>query len=766
MRKNIISALLALLFASVAPAQTLVDIATNATDPSNLADSEPSIAVNPTNPQQIAVVTFSEGWTFGGTRGPMWVSNDGGTTWSKNFVLTAPAAGSGGPGDQKLSYSAAGTLYVAELGLGVAVPRCFIYRPSGPNWIPGAAYGDDQPMMESSGGTRLSPWLNFGVSPEQSTSERTPDDGVTVAQVGIGSTAFPNRTTRIAVDPTGAVYVIYKTRQGVSGQFETATFRVVRSTDAGVTWNTPGVAVHPGTVQTWFTNFWGNAKNGGKIGRARSSDGWIAVNPTTGAIWVVYCNRDASTFGQIYAATSTDGGNTWSSPVRVTDGTHNSAYPEVAVAANGTVGVMYIDYDDSGAQTVYTHRLARSFNNGAMWNRTSLQSLTTQALSNGVSGFLWGDYEGLTAVGNTFLGVFTGQSIGRAVVQFDPIFYRVSAVPPVAIQVPAPPSFEPSCLGDKQPGTLKVCNTGAADLVITSITSSNPEFTIVSPSGGFPVTVSHDFCFPFTVTFTPIGVGVRTTALVIVSNDPSIPTLTVQATAVAGEGSLGLAPDELFPPTVIRSVGACQSSRPLVVSNKGTCNLTITNIAIGGPNPGDFSLSGLPVLPITLEPGHTVGSGDLEAVFTPTAVARERTALATVTFVSDPATGTTSSRSSVLCGEGVRTGARVLVTLGGVPMPEVHEIELKRLHGGWFGFAKEVDEVKKAPLQTVTPTPGTACASFQFHREYGAVSNSGQLVPGVYQLKVEAIIGGKEVRKATWFNVDTCGFDGTLVVDF
>src|SRR5206468_3557169 len=113
----------------------------------------------------------------------------------------------------------------------------------------------------------------------------------------------------------------------------------------------------------------------------------------------------------------------------------------------------------------------------------------------------------------------------------------------------------------------------------------------------------------------------------------------------------------------------------------------------------------------------------------------------TVTFVSDPTTGATSSQTRELCGEGVRTGARVLVTQGGVPMPQAHEIELKRLGGVW-GFAKEVDEVRNVPLQTVTPTPGTACAALQFHREYGAGINSMQLVPGVYQLKVEAIIGG------------------------
>lgn len=334
------------------------------------------------------------------------------------------------------------------------------------------------------------------------------------------------------------------------------------------------------------------------------------------------------------------------------------------------------------------------------------------------------------------------------------------------IQVPSPPSFAPSCVGDKPSGTLNVCNTSAGDLVVAAITSSNPQFAIVMPSGGFPVTISHDFCFPFEVTFTPTGSAPQTSTLTIASNDQSTPSLSVVARAQAGTGSLGLSADQRFSPAVIQSLAACQSPRPLVVSNTGACNLTITNIVIGGANASDFSLSGLPAFPITLQPGHVVGSGALNAVFAPTAVARERTADVTVTFVSDPTSGATSSQTRQLCGEGVRTGARVLVTQGGTPMPQVHEIELKRLGGGAFGFADEVDEVRNVPLQTVTPTAGSACAAFQFHREYGAVSNATQLVPGVYRLKVEAIIGGKEERKKVWFNVDTCGFDGTINVDF
>jgi hypothetical protein len=98
-------------------------------------------------------------------------------------------------------------------------------------------------------------------------------------------------------------------------------------------------------------------------------------------------------------------------------------------------------------------------------------------------------------------------------------------------------------------------------------------------------------------------------------------------------------------------------------------------------------------------------------------------------------------------------------------MAQVHEIELKRF---WklFGFTREVDEAKNIALQTVAPAPGSACPSFQFHREWGAISNPEQLVPGVYKLKVEVKIAGHEVSKTVWFNVDTCGFNGTIVIDF
>src|SRR5689334_17032166 len=58
---------------------TVRDIATDSLDPSDAADTEPSIAVNPANEKDIAIVAFSEPW--GPTqKAPIWRSFDGGTT--------------------------------------------------------------------------------------------------------------------------------------------------------------------------------------------------------------------------------------------------------------------------------------------------------------------------------------------------------------------------------------------------------------------------------------------------------------------------------------------------------------------------------------------------------------------------------------------------------------------------------------------------------------------------------------------------------------
>lgn len=415
------------------------DIATDALDPSNLSDTEPSIAVNPQHPSDIAVVTFSESWTAA-TGAPVWKSTDHGKTWTKVFQLVQPNPGEFGPDDQKLDFDANGSIYVAELALAGGGIKDYVYRQTGaPNapLTPGASYGNDQPHLSvdrsSSSplkGHLYSPWLDFSQPRERSTVAASSNQGIAVNSVGAGdNSAFPNRTSRSAIAPDGKVYIIYKTREGTGGAppgFENAHFHVNRSDDSGLTWTglgAAGISVHGATqVQTYFTTSFGNFAKG-KVARARSSDAWIAVNPENGDVYAAYVRRDASGFAQIYVARSTDQGATWTAS-RASDGTHNSAYPEIAVTKRGVVGVLFIDYDDAGSVTLFRHHFARSFDHGSSWDDDVLQSMNPAPLSNAASGFLWGDYEGLTAAKNTFYGVFTGESSGRTILQLDPIFFR------------------------------------------------------------------------------------------------------------------------------------------------------------------------------------------------------------------------------------------------------------------------------------------------------------------------------------------------------
>jgi hypothetical protein len=440
-------------------AQIMVNVANDQTDPLNLTDAEPSIAVNPFNRSDIAIVTFSEPWEP--ARGaPVWRSLDGGATWDKTRIIPRPLTRGRGPGDQYLAYDSAGRLYVAEMELprsGGRAPFNYVYRQSTVNdqaLTQGALYGDDQPLLavdRSSGrpcSNRLySPWLKVpGVGAPQgerawSMVSHSADGGVTMNNVGAGDrSAFPNRTTRIAVSPAdGGVYVVYKLQQerdATTAPFERAQFRVMRSDDCGVTWAglTPaGVSVHgASTVLTWFTPKFGDESKG-PTNRAYSSDAWIAVDPGDGDVYVAFVKKEANGFGQIFVARSTDRGATWTS-TRATDGVSHAGFPTIAVADNGAVGLLFVDYVSSGNKIFFRHRFARSTDDGAGWTLKTLQSMDPSLLMHSkeeLEGFIWGDYEGLTAMGNTFYGVFTGQSLPdkRLRTQLDPIFFTEPATP-------------------------------------------------------------------------------------------------------------------------------------------------------------------------------------------------------------------------------------------------------------------------------------------------------------------------------------------------
>jgi hypothetical protein len=180
---------------------------------------------------------------------------------------------------------------------------------------------------------------------------------------------------------------------------------VVQSKDGGATWNAPVDAATVYDIPFHFNN---------SCFRNFSLPAF-AADPTKGTLYLSWAderNGDAD----ILLARSTDGGTTWSAPVRVNDdpvGNGKDQFqPQVAVAPNGVVSVMFFDRRNDPNNVLIDTYLAQSTNGGQSFHpnvrvtTVSWNPSTDAPLPNpgGLITFI-GDYQGL-AVDNHFAHVF------------------------------------------------------------------------------------------------------------------------------------------------------------------------------------------------------------------------------------------------------------------------------------------------------------------------------------------------------------------------
>ena len=335
---------------------------------------------------------------------------------------------------------------------------------------------------------------------------------------------------------------------------------------------------------------------------------------------------------------------------------------------------------------------------------------------------------------------------------------------PPDIEISGDLSFGTLCVSENNERTIQVCNVGVLNTLVVTSASLNPEcddFEIVG--NPFPADVSHDFCIPLTVKYTPTEAGVHSCTLTIDSNDPDEPSVSIDVTGETPLSSIASLADLAFTPTVIQSVGPGEASQPLTIVNNGQCPVTITDVVLD--QGVDYSLSGLPALPVTLAPGEQLGDGALEAVFRPNPLQREVMDTLTVTYIQDPSSGATALETAKLCGEGVRTGARILVTKDGVPFDEVERIQIQRINANRNKDRLEtIDNARKLPLRSYDAAE--PCEDFQYHQEYGTVDNPVQLLPGDYQVTVTVLDNRRRGRKSVGFSVEVTDFVDTIEVQF
>ncbi|HUS16204.1 MAG TPA: S-layer homology domain-containing protein, partial [Chloroflexia bacterium] len=252
------------------------------------------------------------------------------------------------------------------------------------------------------------------------------DHGVSWSAAGTLPQPVPAASsgTTIATVPGGAVYIGYNywTSPGANNQRN----YVSQSTDGGVTFGPYHATTTANLVFTGYTNGAGyqflKADNAGH-GFRMSQFPQIATSGNPNTVYMVWthhqtgwdtsytapcCGGDTTvrTFqaADIAFARSTDGGSTWSAPLRLNDDALNNAkdqfMPALAVSPNGTMHVSWNDRRDDPNNLLYHTYVTQSTDGGLTWSanqRVSDQpSNPAHVLFSDFNGFL-GDYNGLAA---------------------------------------------------------------------------------------------------------------------------------------------------------------------------------------------------------------------------------------------------------------------------------------------------------------------------------------------------------------------------------
>ena len=156
---------------------------------------------------------------------------------------------------------------------------------------------------------------------------------------------------------------------------------------------------------------------------------------------------------------------------------------------------------------------------------------------------------------------------------------------------------------------LTLTNTGSGDMLPPAFSFTGPAASAFSVSDNRcdGTTLPRNSIFlqtntcQVTVSFTPRASGPQTASLVI-SIPGVLPPVTIQlAGAGLGGPFAGLPAAHVFAATAVGSTGSAVVS----LANGGNADMWVQDLAIGGANPGDFTVSG-PATPFTIKPGKSV----------------------------------------------------------------------------------------------------------------------------------------------------------------
>jgi hypothetical protein len=415
---------------------TVVNIVPQSLSGETNQDSEPNLAVNPANPRQIVASAFTPD-PLGGPNAPIYLSTDGGASWSLNTIV--PSAGSIGTGDITLRFAGTSNrLFSAILDGGTGafeVHRTADATSATTMQTLESRANEDQPYVQAAtvmGGAGAGlDRVYIGVNDfnaaggRTATVEQTLDGGV--AAPSFASVRLETRTTlgqdgpqvRPAVHGDGTIYAAFYRWIASSGSFPANTFVVTNAElivvrdDAWGTGATPIAALvdpsdsQPGRRVATGLSFPFNQTGVAANGQERwGGDISVAVDPrNSSTVYVAYSTRVGGVY-TLHVVRSTDRGANWSAAL-LTAG--NAKNPALAINSLGTVAIVYQQFTGSGStQRWQTHY--RETSNGTTWSDLLLCTTLAQAPARSFSPYL-GDYLHMMALGKDFYGIFSASNV-------------------------------------------------------------------------------------------------------------------------------------------------------------------------------------------------------------------------------------------------------------------------------------------------------------------------------------------------------------------
>jgi hypothetical protein len=418
------------------------------------SEVEPSIAVNPANPNNMIAAWQQDRWSNGGSRGPgVAYSFDGGGTWTRTSAPMSRCAGGIGPNaferasDPWVTFAPDGTAYQAALGFNnvqnadnaIIVSRS---TDGGRTWsqptqlrrdnfAPG---NDKEAITADPTDARYAyvAWDRLVNNGAPTWFARTTDGGQTWEAARNIYDPGPNRQTInniVVVLPDGTLVLFFSELPTVTNG-AAPTLRVMRSADKGATWSAPITISDLQTVGTVDPQTGVGIRDASAIGAiAAGANGTLAVTWQDSRF-------NGGAYDSVAFARSTDGGLTWSAPMRINgDPAVAALIPSVSIAADGTIGVAYYDFRPNTADpaTLLTDFWLATSSDGVAWSERRLAGPFDYAQAPVVGGrYFLGDYMGMTSAGNSFVIAF-----GRANADAD---NRADIVTSLARPSPATPA--------------------------------------------------------------------------------------------------------------------------------------------------------------------------------------------------------------------------------------------------------------------------------------------------------------------------------------